>query len=177
MEDLIASEFFGFVPDKLYHEVYAIGYNEFLTAVSTLRETLHKEFPNDKEEVDRCCGSFLASYSRHFDQEWFAKFLQYCSKNIFTVPRSVPVYQQRLGAEENNGAMVKLEEYRHRVMAVEYLNAQLLAWVKRLDEEIASTKAVLEEIKHTEEKLQLVEKMRGLDEQLSAVESKAFTEQ
>lgn len=40
MDTLIDREFFGFEPEKVYDEVYAIYYNEFLQAAEYLRDTL-----------------------------------------------------------------------------------------------------------------------------------------
>ena len=40
MDDLVDRAFFGFDPEQVYDEVYAICYNEFLQAAKCLRDTL-----------------------------------------------------------------------------------------------------------------------------------------
>ena len=169
--ELVASEFFGFVPEKLYEEVYAISYNEFLAAVTSLKEVLLQEFPEKREEVERGCSSLLASYGKHFDQQWFTKFLQYCSKNIFTVPRHVPIYEEGLGKEENQGAILRLEELRHCIMATEYLNSQLQARVKEMDAEIKRRISLLQQLKKAERKEELLQRARELEGQLRQMTS------
>ncbi len=169
MDELVSTDFFGFVPDQLYQEVYAIGYNEFLAAVSSLREVLLQEFPDKEEEVERGCGHLLVTYEQQFDQRWFARFLQYCSKNIFTVPRHVPVYDEDLGREGSEGAHAKLQELRHRIMAVEYLNAKLHSRLKEMDGEIKMTEALLVRVRETERRQGVLEKARELERQLQEI--------
>lgn len=176
MDDLlVATEFFGFTPEQLYHEVYAVGYNEFLSAVSSLRDTLLGEFPGEQGAVEECCSALLASYGRQFDEEWFTKFLQYCSKNVFTVPRHVPLYEEDLGREENHSAPQKIEELRHQIMATEYLNVRLQAQLRELDREIEKRRALLEQVKETEGKLVAVKRARELEGQLREVVGKLLS--
>lgn len=174
MEELVATEFFGFDPDRLYHEVYAIGYNEFLAAVSTLKETLLEEFPDKQEEVEKGCSSLLTSYSDQFDEEWFKEFLTYCSKNIFVVPRQVPVYAEAMGKEENQSASEKVEDLRHYIMATEYLNSQLEARLQEMDKEITRHKLLLEQVRAVEVRLQVVGRARELEEQLKELTKTLF---
>lgn len=174
MDELVATEFFGFPPDKFYHEVYAIGYNEFLTAVSSLRDVLIKEFPEKQEEVDEGCSTLLASYSKQFDQKWFAKFLQYCSKNIFVVPRQVPMYPKDMDVEGNQEALARVDELRHFTMATEYLNSHLEAHVSAMDEEIKKRRDLLQWARVVESRLKGVERARELEEQLRQLAGKLF---
>ena len=172
----MASEFFGFVPEKLYQEVYAIGYNEFLVAVTSLKEVLLQEFSEKQEEVESACSSLLASYGKQFDQQWFTKFLQYCSKNIFVVPRHVPVYEEDLGKEENQEAILRLEELRHCIMATEYLNSQLQARVKAMDAEIEKRTTLLQQVKKAELREEILQRARELEGQLKQMTSSLFLE-
>ena len=173
-DELTATEFFGFSPDELYNEVYAIGYNEFLAAVASLRETLLQEFPERAEEVKKGCSELLASYSKQFDQEWYTKFLQYCTKNIFTIPRHVPIYGDDLGREENEGACSRLEELRHRIMTTEYLNSKLQARIHEMDREVERRKAVIQQIKETESRVGLLKRARELEGQLRDTSAKLW---
>lgn len=166
------TDFFGFAPEQLYHEVYAIGYNEFLAAVSSLREALLQEFPDRQEEVERGCGHLLSSYERQFDQEWFAPFLQYCSKNIFIAPRGVPVYGEDFEREGREGACGKIEELRHRIMAVEYLNAQLRAQLRKVDSEIERMKALQVRVGEEKRRQEILRKARELEAQIQEVVSR-----
>jgi len=175
MDEVVATEFFGFAPDKFYHEVYAIGYNEFLTAVSSLRDVLIKEFPEKQEEVDEGCSALLASYSKQFDQKWFAKFLQYCSKNIFVVPRQVPVYPKDMDVERNQEGLSRVDELRHFTMATEYLNSHLEAHVWAMDEEIKKRRDLLQWARVVDSRLKGVERARELEEQLRQLTGKLFS--
>ena len=166
MDDLAASEFFGFVPEQLYREIYAVGYNEFLAAVSSLRKTLLSEFPNSQEEVERGCSQLLASYNEHFDQR-FTKLVQYLAKNIFVVSRHVPVYKSDLGEmDENKEALFRVKELRYRIMATEYLNTKLAERTQELDAEIAKREALLVEIAEAEKKAEKVKKIKELEKEL-----------
>lgn len=166
MDDLAASEFFGFVPEQLYHEIYAVGYNEFLAAVSSLRNTLLSEFPENRQEVERGCSQLLASYSEHFDQR-FTKLVQYLTKNIFVMPRHIPVYKKDLAeTKENKEALFRVKELRYRIMATEYLNTKLVEQAKELDGEIAKRKALLAEIEVAEKKAEQVKKIKELEREL-----------
>ena len=166
MDDLATSEFFGFVPDQLYHEIYAVGYNEFLAAVSSLRKTLLSEFPEKKEEVEQGCRKLLASYSEQFDQR-FTRLVRYLSKNIFLVPRYVPVYSSDLAeTSDNKEALFRVKELRYRIMATEYLNTKLLEQSRALDAEIAKRKALLEDIASAKEKAEKVKAIKGMERKL-----------
>ena len=170
----MAAEFFGFDPDRLYHEVYAIGYNEFLAAVSTLKETLLEEFPDKQEEVEKGCSSLLTSYGEQFDEEWFKEFITYCSKNIFVVPRQVPVYAEVMGKEENQRVVEKVEDLRHYIMATEYLNSQLQARLQEMDKEIVRREALLEQVRSVEDKVKVVGRARELEGQLKDLAGQFF---
>lgn len=166
MDDLAASEFFGFVPEQLYHEIYAVGYNEFLAAVSSLRKALLTEFPDKHEEVEHGCVKLLASYSERFDQR-FTKLVQYLAKNIFLVPRHVPVYDSELAeTHENKEALFRVKELRYRIMATEYLNTKLVEQSRELDIEIAKRKALLAEVSAAEEKAEKVKEVKKMEEEL-----------
>lgn len=137
MEELVAWEYFGFHPNRLYHEIYAVGYNEFLCAVSALRDALLSEFPDPKRqsEVHQGCGQLLASYSRNLDEKWFQKFIQFCSSNVFTVPPQGAVYSgvERREEEEERGACAAVDELHHKLMATQYLNCKLRERLELLD--------------------------------------------
>lgn len=166
MDDLAASEFFGFVPEQLYHEIYAVGYNEFLAAVSSLRRTLLSEFPEKQQEVEEGCRKLLESYSERFDQR-FTKLVQYLSKNIFLVPRHVPVYNSDLAeTTENKEALFRVKELRYRIMATEYLNTRLLELTRELDAEIAKRKDLLADIAAAKEKADTVKKVKEMERKL-----------
>lgn len=163
---LVATEFFGFVPDQLYHEVYAVGYNEFLTAVTSLREVLHGEFPDKKDEIEVGCSNLLASYSHHFDREWFQVFLQYCSKNIFTIPRHIPVYGSDVVSDDT--VLDEVEEMRYRITATHYLNKQLEAKIQEIDKEIAASKELLVKIEQAESMCRTLQTTKELEYKLNS---------
>lgn len=166
MDDLAASEFFGFVPEQLYHEIYAVGYNEFLAAVGSLRKTLLSEFPENQQEAERGCSQLLASYSELFDQR-FTKLVQYLSKNIFLVPRHIPVYKNDLAeTDENKEALFRVKELRYRIMATEYLNTKLLEQTQELDAEIMKRKNLLADITAAEKKAEKVKHIKKLEREL-----------
>jgi len=120
MEDLITTKFFGFVPAQFYTEIYAVGYNEYLKAVSTLRETLLQEFPEKGEEIELSCSKMLEKYSQDFDQRWFSSFVRYCSKNIFTVKNHIRIYNPEMEpVEANQQAHITSSNLRHCIMATE----------------------------------------------------------
>lgn len=134
MEELVAWEYFGFHPNRLYHEIYAVGYNEFLYAVSALREALVSEFPERQSEVQQSCDQLLASYSRSLDEKWFQKFIQFCSSNMFTVPPQVGVYHGVERREEGEGrSCAAADELYHKLMATNYLNFKQKERLKLLD--------------------------------------------
>lgn len=167
---VIATKFFGFYPEQLYTEIYAVGYNEYLKAVSTLRETLLQEFPEKQEEIELNCSRMLDKYSQDFDRRWFALFLDYCSKNIFTVKQNIPIYEPVLEAvEPNRQAHDNSLNLRHCIMATEYLNVQLLGKLGELDSELEKRKVLLSEVAKVEQKLELVEGARELEQHLNAV--------
>ena len=135
MEELIAWEYFGFHPNQLYHEIYAVGYNEFLCAVSALRDALLAEFPEPERQrgVQEGCDRLLASYSRSLDENWFQKFVQFCSSNVFTVPPQVAVYGGVETPGGESGACEAADELHHQLMATHYLNCKLQQRLKELD--------------------------------------------
>lgn len=171
MDDLIATKFFGFYPQQLYTEIYAVGHNEFLKGVSLLKETLVQEFPEKEKEIELNCSKMLDKYSQEFDQEWFAKFLVYCSKNIFTVANQIPIYKPEMEpVEANEQAHEKSQNLYHCIMATEYLNVQLLGKLRKLDAEIARRKELLLKVTQTEQKLALVKRAKELEQHLDNVE-------
>lgn len=131
MEELVAWEFFGFHPNHLYHEIYAVGYNEFLCAVSALRDALLADYPEPERqrEIRHGCDQLLASYSRCLDDKWFQKFIQFCSSNVFTVPPQVSVFgDMRRGDSES-----AVDEAHHKLMATHYLNCKLQQRIKLVE--------------------------------------------
>ncbi len=167
----MASKFFDFPPEQLYTEIYAIGHNEYLKAMSLLKETLLQELPEKQEEIELSCSKMLESYYNEFDQEWFAKFLDYCRKNIFTVSDSIPVYQPELEpVEENKQAHHKYLNLRHCIMATEYLNVQLLGKIKAQDAEIERMKMLLAKAVQLEQKLELVKKAQEIERKIDAAQ-------
>lgn len=134
MEELVAWEYFGFHPNRLYHEIYAVGYNEFLCAVSALRDALLGEFPERQSEIQHGCDQLLASYSRNLDEKWFQKFIQFCSSNVFTIPPQLSVYTGLQRREEGEkGPCAAVDELHHRLMATQYLNCKLRERIELLD--------------------------------------------
>ena len=131
MEELVTWQYFGFHPNRLYGEIYAVGYNEFLRAVSALRDALLAEFPEPERqrEVRDGCDQLLASYSRCLDEKWFQKFIQFCSSNVFTVPPQVSVF----GDLKREGEEVAVDEVNHKLLATLYLNFKLQQRIKLLD--------------------------------------------
>ena len=171
MEDLTATKFFGFYPDQLYIELYSVGYNEFLKSVTALRERLVQELPDKEGEIELGCSKMLERYSLDFDKEWFAKFLAYCSKNIFQVQPHTPIYKPEMdGVEANRLAHDKSLDLRHCIMATEYLNVQLLGKLKELDAEVERRKELLFKLIQTEQKLELVKRAKELETQLNNVD-------
>jgi hypothetical protein len=171
MDDLSVTKFFGYVPEKFYHEIYVVGYNEYLNGVNALRTTLLEQFPDRQEEVEVNCSKMLDKYSKDFDKKWFTMFSTYCSKNLFTINSHVPIYRAELECvEENRLAHDKSLNLRHCIMATEYLNVQLLGRVRELDAEIERRKSLLTKLSKTEQKLQLVKRAKELEQRLDALE-------
>lgn len=171
MEDLITTKFFGFFPERVYTEIYAVGHNEYLKAVTTFKEALLQEFPERHEEIELGCSQMLDRHSQEFDENWFIKFFTYCSKNIFTVKGHVPVYKPEMeDVEENKEAHDKSLNLRHCIMATEYLNVQLLGKIRILDVEIEERKKLLAKVLKTEQKLELVKRAKELEQRLDAMD-------
>lgn len=171
MEDLITTKFFGFFPERVYTEIYAVGHNEYLKAVTTFKDALLQEFPERHEEIELGCSQMLDRHSQEFDKIWFIRFFIYCSKNIFTVKGHVPVYKPEMECvEENKGAHDKSLNLRHCIMATEYLNVQLLGKIRVLDAEIEERRKLLAKVLKTEQKLELVKKARDLEQRLDAMD-------
>ena len=131
MEELVAWEYFGFHPNQLYHEIYAVGYNEFLSAVSALRDALLIDYPEPERqrEVQQGCDQLLASYSRSLDDKWFQKFIQFCSANVFTVPPQVSVF----GDMRREEGASTVDEVHHKLLATHYLNSKLQKRIELLE--------------------------------------------
>lgn len=165
-----AIKFLGFQPNMLYHEIYAIGYNEFLKAVSALKETLIQEFPEKQEAIEESCGRMLKSYSEEYDEKWFAKFVEYCSGNIFVVSPRIPLYDAELEAVEENGqAPEKAVNLHQSIKATANLNKKLLERLQELDTEIKKRKELLARVVKTEKKMELVKRVKELEQQLNSV--------
>lgn len=131
MDELVAWEYFGFHPNRLYSEIYAVGYNEFLCGVSALRDALLAEYPEPERqrEIQQGCDQLLASYSRNLDDKWFQKFIQYCSSNVFTIPSQVNVYKGMTRCDDTE----RSDKTHHKLMAIHYLNTKLQQRIKQLD--------------------------------------------
>lgn len=171
MEDLVITKFFGYFPEDFYQEIYAVGYNEYLNGVNALKATLLEHFPQRQEEIEVNCSKMLDKYSHEFDKKWFARFSEYCSKNLFTIEDHVPVYKPEMEPmEENRVAHDKSLNLRHCIMATEYLNVQLLAKMRELDAEIERRKGLLTKVSETEQKLQLVKRAKELEQRLDALD-------
>lgn len=170
MEDLVTTKFFGFLPEKLYTEIYAVGHNEYLNGVTALKGSLLGDFPERQEEIELGCSKMLIRYSQEFDKKWFARFSGYCSKNVFTIKDHVPVYKPEMEhVEENRLAHDKSLNLRHCIMATEYLNVQLLGKIRELDMELERRRELLVKVSKMEQKLELVKKAKELEHQLDAV--------
>ena len=132
MDELVTWQHFGFHPNRLYEEIYAVGYNEFLRAVGVLRDALLAEFPEPERqrEVKDGCDQLLASYSRSLDEKWFHKFIQFCSSNVFTVPAHVSVFGDMKRAREEGSSV---DEVNHELLASLYLNFKLQQRIGLLD--------------------------------------------
>ena len=111
----------------------------------------------------------MEDYSVQFEKEWFAKFHEYCSRNLFLIPRHVPVYGSDLGQKEHATAVEEIEKLRGRVMATEYLNAALRARLAAMDRELAARKKLLREVEEAERKAAVVARAIELEGQLREV--------
>ena len=198
MEELVAWEYFGFHPNQLYEEVYAVGYNEFLTASSVLRDTLLEEFPEPQrqKEIKRGC-SLLLSYSQKMDKNWFRKFIDFCNRNVFTIPPLVRVYdkdgiegEKEQGAEKgkeaeeekrddaergkkeekDTSAGVDLERLHSRILAVEYLNCKLKKRLMEAVREVEERRQLLSKVREEMKKMELVEAALQLERELERKE-------
>lgn len=169
--EITAGNFFGFFPEKVCSEIYAIGYNEYLKAVSTLKDTLLQDFPEKHEEIELSCSKMLDRYSQEFDKDWFPQFFAYFRKNIFTVGDTVPVYKMEMNEREANKQAHDMSlNLRHCIMATEYLNVQLVGKIRELDLEIERRKELLTKVASMEQKLELVRRARELEQRLEAVD-------
>lgn len=168
---LVATKFFGFPPKQVYTEIYAIGHNEYLKAVSVLKETLQQEFPEKQEEVEVNCSKMLEDYYHEFDQGWFDKFINYCSRNIFSVGSNIPVYKPEMeDVDGNQQAHTKFLNLRHCIMATEYLNVELLGKIKAQDAEIERRKQLLAKAVQLEQKLEVVKRAQDIEKKIDALE-------
>ena len=199
MEELVAWEYFGFHPNQLYEEVYAVGYNEFLTAISVLRDALLEEFPElqQQEEIQRGCSLLLASYSQKMDENWFRKFVDFCNRNVFTIPRLVRVYdKERIEDKKEEGekkgkgeeeekrdgresgeeevkdvtAGVELERVHSGILAVEYLNCKLQKRLGEAVREVGERRQLLSRVREEMKKMELVEAAVQLERELERME-------
>ncbi len=169
-DELLATEFLGFHPGKLYQEIYAVGYNEFIEAVKVLKETLHQEFPSKTDEIDTTCKSFLTEYFETFDKKWFKKFADFCSKNTFKIPDHIPVYDPELDEREaNEEALVSLRHLKNQILAMEYFNSQLIEKIKEVDDQIVEREALRDRIEQMKIKVEVVKKGRELESELESI--------
>lgn len=169
-DELMATEFFGFHPGKLYKEIYAVGYNEFIEAVKALKEVLHKEFPNKTEEIDTSCDSFLTEYVQRFDKEWFKRFVDFCARNTFKIPEHIPIYDPELDEREaNKDASTNLRALKNKVLAMEYFNSQLVEKIKEVDELIKQREGLRDRIEQMKIKVEVVKKGRELESELLSI--------
>ena len=169
-DELLSTEFLGFHPGKLYKEIYSVGFNEFIEAVKALKEALHEEFPDKKEEIDKSCDSFLTEYLLTFDKKWFQTFVNYCSKNLFRIASHVPVYDPELtDREANQEAAARLRQLKNKVLAMEYFNSRLIEKIKEVDSEIAKREQLKERIEQVNAKVEVVKKGKELEVELQAI--------
>ena len=170
MEAPIADKFFGFVLDKLYLEIYALGYNEYLKAVTVLKETLLGEFPERKMEVERSCSEMLIKYSEDFEEIWFKKFTSYCNNNLFMVPPQVPAYDPELEkVEDNKEGHEMYANLHHSILASGYFNSQLMERLKHLEDEIEKREVLLAKVANTEKLLEVLKQSDALEQRISAM--------
>ena len=179
MDELVTWEYFGFHPNQLYHEIYAVGYNEFLSAVSLLRDTLLEEFPEPERqrEIQQGCDQLLSSYSNNLDHKWFQKFIAFCSRNVFTVSHQVPVYgdlervREGGGRREEEGelhmsAAGALDKLHHTTVAVEYLNCKLQKRLEEVEKELGKRRELLRRVRMEVGRLEMVEAAQKLEQEL-----------
>ena len=169
MDDLVRDKFFGLIVEKFCAEIHAVGYNEYLKAVTVLKETLMEEFPEKKEAVERGCGEMLKKFSEEFENIWFNKFFSLCKSNVFEVPPEVTVYDPELEkVEENQKAQETCVNLQQTIMASKYLNLQLVERIKKMDDEITERKALLAKLASTEELIEIVKKGELLQQKICA---------
>lgn len=167
---MLATEFFGFHPGKLYQEIYAVGYNEFIEAVKTLKEALHKKFPNKTDEIDTSCDAFLSEYFETFDKKWFKKFSDFCSKNTFKIPEHIPVYDPELDERvANKEAPVRLRLLKNKVLSMEYFNSQLVQKIKEVDDLIKERESLRDRIERMKIKVEVIKKGREMELELRSI--------
>lgn len=123
-----------------------------------------QEFPERQEDVERGCSALMEDYRARFEKEWFARFLQYCSKNLFNIPPHVPVYD--LDHKEDSKAVEEAEELCGKVMALEHFSACLHRRLAAMDQELEGRRKVLGKIAEAERRTTVVERARELERQL-----------
>lgn len=94
--------------------------------------------------------------------------MPFCSRNIFTVPRHVPVYGLD-HKEEDSKALKEAEELCGKIMALEYLNAGLHRRLAAMDQELEGRRRLMREIAEVERRTAVVERARELERQLRAL--------
>lgn len=170
MEALVADKFFGFVLEKLYLEIYALGYNEYLKAVAVLKESLVEEFPERKEAVEIGCIEMLREYSEEYENVWFKKFMTHCKSSLFVVPPQVPVYDPELEkVKENQQAREIYANLHHSIMANKYFNLQLIERLRKLEDEITERKVLLAKLASTESLMKVLKKSNLIEQKIRAV--------
>ncbi len=169
-DELLSTEFFGFHPGKLYKEIYAVGYNEFIEAIKALKKALQDEFPDNTDDINKSCDSFLTEYCETFDKKWFKVFADFCSKNLFKIPAHVPVYDPELNEKEaNQDATMRVRQLKLNVLAMEYFNCRLLEKIKEVDGQIAEREQLKERIEQMKVKVEVIKKGRELEAELKSI--------
>eukprot|EP00731_Ephydatia_muelleri_P016706 Em0009g1130a len=82
---------------------------------------------------------------------------------MFIVPRCVPVYDTDLVTDVEDG----VEELRHKIMATEYLNGQLLTRVEEMSKEVVRRQELLKRIR--EQRVDVLVKAKDAHEKLKEV--------
>ena len=151
-------KFFGFFPEKLYQDLYGLGYNEFLKAAGSIKETLINQFPEKKELIEKYCSEMLDHFTEEYERSWFQPFTVYCSRNVFVLPPNMNVWEQEETLEHR--------ELQEKLLAQEVKHSQLVEKLARTEEAIARKRALYEKLSRTEELVEITKQCQGLDERV-----------
>jgi len=151
-------KFLGFFPEKLYEDLYGLGYNEFLKAAASIKETLVSQFPGNKELIEKYCSEMLEHFTEEYERFWFEPFTRYCSQNVFVLPPSLDVW----GQEET----LEHRELQEKLLAQEVNHSQLVENLARTEEEIARKRALYDKLSRTEELVAVTKQCQALDERV-----------